>query len=209
MEDTKLIASKRALQGSANAARLRKSGILPGVIYGEGKEATSIELNMHDFDQMLHHHSSESVILSIQLDGQDLSVLVKDVQHHPVTSELMHVDMQVVDANKPIHVEIGLELVGDAAGVKAGGTLDHVMHAIEVECLPGDLVEVFEIDVSGMEIGHTLHVADLNLGSQFKLLADGDAIVAAVHEPRVEEEAEEGAATEPEVISAKKAEAAE
>jgi large subunit ribosomal protein L25 len=210
MEDTKLIAKKRDLQGSANSRRLRKTGILPGVVYGAGKEATPIQLDMHGFEQLLHHHTSENVMVEIAVEGEgDVPVLVKAVQHHPVTGELMHVDLQKVAMDKPIQVEIELELVGDAVGVKVGGTLEHIMHSIEVECLPGDLVEVIEVDVSGLKIGDSLHVSDLKVDSKLTLLADEDAIVATVSEPRVEveevEEGEEGAA-EPEVITEKKVE---
>lgn len=206
MEDTKLIAKKRELQGSSNARRLRKTGNIPGVIYGEGKEATAIQLNTHKFEQVLHHHSSENVILEIAVEGMgDVTVLVKDVQHHPVSSNVLHVDLQKVDANRPIHVDIVIELVGESAGVKLGGSLDQVMHEITVECLPGDLMEVIEIDISDLKIGDSLHVSDLNLGPKFKLLAEDDAIIVGVSEPRVQEEdGEEEAAGEPEVASKKK-----
>lgn len=207
MEDTKLIAKKREMQGSSNARRLRKTGNIPGVIYGEGKEATAIQLNTHNFEQVLHRHSSENVILEIAVEGVgDVTVLVKDVQHHPVSSNLLHVDLQKVDANRPIHVEIAIELVGESAGVKIGGSLDHVMHSILVECLPGDLMEAIEVDVTDLKIGDSLHVFDLKLGDKFKLLADEDAIIAVVSEPRVETEEvdEEGAVAEPEVVGKKK-----
>lgn len=213
MEDKKLIAKKRSLEGSSNARRMRHSGNLPGVVYGSDKAPVSIELNAHDFEQILHHHTSESLIIAINLEGEgDMSVLVKDVQHHPVTSDLMHVDLMRVEANKPIHVEIAIELVGESKGVKAGGILDHVMHSISVECLPGDLVESFNADVSKLEIGDSLHVSDLNLDSKYKLLVDEDAIVAGVSGPQAEEEeeAEEGeGAEEPELITDKKEEDAE
>ncbi len=213
MEETKLIAKKRILQGTGNSRRLRATGGLPGVIYGSEKEPVAIEIDCHEFELVLHHHASESMLLTIGLEGEgDVAVLVKEVQHHPVSSELVHVDFQRVSADRPIHVEIPLELIGEAVGVKAGGILDHVMHAIAVECLPGDLVESFDIDVSGMSIGDTLHVSDLQLGPKFKLLADEDAMVAAVSGPRTEEEeAGEGAegSAEPEVISRKKEEDSE
>ena len=211
MEDTKLIAKKRDLQGSSNARRLRRTGNLPGVIYGAGKEATAIELNTHDFEQVLHHHSSETMLVDVELQGEGLiSALVKEVQHHPVSGDLIHVDLQKMDADVAIQVEINIELVGEAAGVKAGGTLDLVMHTVEVECLPGDLIEAIEIDVSDLEIGSILHVSDLDLGAQFKVLSDTDAIIVSVAAPRAEEEDEdeatEGVAgTEPEVITEKKA----
>ncbi len=206
MEDTKLIAKKRDLEGSSNARRMRNAGSLPAVVYGDDKEPVSVEINAHDFEQILHHHASESLIIDVELEGEGLiSVLVKDVQHHPVTSDPLHVDLMRVAANKPIHVDVQLELVGEAAGVKAGGSLDHVMHSIGVECLPGDLVEAFEVDISDLEIGKALHVSELNLDSKFKLLVDADAIVATVSGPKAEEEAaEEGA--EPEVITEKKEE---
>lgn len=210
MEDTKLIAKKRELQGSSNMRRIRRAGTLPGVIYGEGKEGLAIQLDTHEFEQMLHHHASETMLVKIDIEGEGvISALVKEVQHHPVSSDLMHVDLQKVIAGKPIQVEIMLELVGEAAGVKAGGTLDHVMHSISVECLPRNLVDSIELDVSDMEIGTVLHVSDLQLGADFKVLVDEEAIVASVAEPRAEEEEEEGAeeatGAEPEVISEKKA----
>lgn len=212
MEDKKLIATKRNLDGSSNARRMRGAGNLPGVVYGAGKDPVSIEVNAHDFEQILHHHTSESLIIAISLEGEgDLSVLVKEVQHHPVTSDLLHVDFMRVEANKPIHVDIAIELVGESKGVKAGGILDQVMHAISVECLPGDLVENFEVNVSALEIGQSLHVSDLTLGAKYKLLVDDEAIVAAVSGPQAEEEeeAEEEAAAEPELVGEKAEEASE
>jgi large subunit ribosomal protein L25 len=213
--ENKLIAKKRSLEGSSNARRMRGTGSLPGVVYGSGKEPVSIEIDTHDFEQILHHSSSESMLIDISLEGEgDVSVLVKDVQHHPVSSELIHVDLLRVEANKPISVDIALELVGEAAGVKAGGILDHTMHSIAVECLPGDLVESFEVDVSALEIGQSLQVSDLNLDSKFKLLVDEESIVAGVSGPQAEEEeemevGEEEGAAEPEVITEKKDEAGE
>lgn len=212
MEETKLIAKKRDLQGSANARRMRKAGNLPAVVYGEGKEATPVQVETHVFEQLLHHHASETMLVDIEIEGEGTaSVLVKDVQHHPVTSELIHVDLQKVAADKPIQVEIALDITGEAAGVKAGGVMEVIMHVIAVECLPGDLVESVEVDVSELEIGATLHVSDLTLDSKLKLLSDPEAIVLSVAEPRIEEEpeeeeGEEAADAEPEVISEKKSE---
>jgi len=210
MEDKKLIAKKRSLEGSSNARRLRHTGNLPGVVYGSGQSPVSIEVDAHAFEQILHHHSSESVLIDINLEGEgDLSVLVKDVQHHPVSSELIHVDFMRIEANKPISVDIPLDLVGEAKGVKAGGILDSVMHSIAVECLPGDLVESFEVDVSALEIGDSLQISDLNLDSKYKIMVDEESIVAGVSGPQAEEEEDEedvDAATEPEVITEKKEE---
>ncbi len=207
MEDVKLIAKKRVLEGTGNARRLRNDGTLPGVVYGDEKEPVSVTVDMHDFEQILHHHVSESLLLEIELEGEgDISVLIKDVQHHPVTSDLMHVDLQRVSANKPIHVDVPIALIGESEGVKAGGTLDHVMHSIGVECLPKDLVEAFEVNVSGLKIGDSLSVADMNLGDKYKLLVDEDAIIASVTGPKSESDEDDAGTGEPEVIKEKKAE---
>ncbi len=210
MEDVKLIAKKRSLEGSSNARRMRRAGSLPGVIYGDDKEAVSVELNTHDFEQILHHHSSESLMIEIELEGEgDMSVLIKDVQHHPVSGDPLHIDLLRVAVDKVIHVDIQVELVGEAAGAKAGGSVDHVMHSIGVECLPGDLVDTIEVDVSALEIGQALHVSDITFSDTFKVLVDGSAIVATVSGPTAESEDDEDAvagASEPEVITEKKEE---
>ncbi len=212
MEDAKLIAKKRDLQGTSNSRRMRRAGSLPGIIYGEGKEASPVQLDMHAFEELLHHHATETLITEIAMDGAgDVSVLVKDVQRHPVNGSILHVDMLKIIAGQAIQVDILLSLVGEAAGVKEGGILDQVMHSISIECLPRNLVESIEVDVSEMGIGDTLCVADLALGTKFTTTIEEDAIVASVAVPRAEEEPEEegladaAEGAEPEVISEKKA----
>lgn len=211
MEDTKLIAKNRDLQGSSNSRRLRKAGNLPCVVYGEGKEAIPVQIETHAFEQLLHHHATETLITEIDIEGSGkVQVLVKEVQRHPVTGDVIHVDLLKIVAGQAIQVDILLELVGEAAGVKGGGALEQVMHSIAIECLPQDLVESIEVDVSEMEIGDTLCVSDLNLGRKLKTIIEGDVIVATIAEPRAEEEPEEEVVeevegAEPEVISEKKA----
>lgn len=209
MEDIKLIAKKRTGQGSSEVRRMRSAGILPGVIYSGGGDAVSIQLDMHAFEQLLHHHTSESLIAEVELDGKPIPVLVKDVQHQPVTSDLLHVDLQQVNMSEVIQVEIELDLVGESAGVKAGGVMEQVVHAVEIECLPGDLVESLSVDVSALEIGDTLTAADIKLSDKFTLLSDPEMVVISIGGPRSEEEEEVNGdeATEPEVLTEKKEEA--
>jgi large subunit ribosomal protein L25 len=211
MKDTKLIAKKRDLQGSSNSRRLRKAGSLPCVVYGEGKEASAIEIETHAFEQLLHHHATETLITEIDLEGAgEIQVLVKEVQRHPVSGDIIHVDLLKIVAGQTIQVDILLELIGEAAGVKEGGVIEQVMHSIAIECLPKDLIESIEVDVSDMGIGDSMCVSDLNLGNKFRTQVEEDAIVVSVAEPRAEEEPEEEVAedvegAEPEVISEKKA----
>ena len=207
MEDTKLIAKKRDLEGSSNARRMRHAGALPGVIYGAKKAPVSVELDAHSFERILNNHSNETMIIEIELEGEgDLSVLVKEVQHHPVNSTLMHVDLQRIVAGQTIQVDIEVVLVGESEGVKAGGSLDQVMHSIGVECLPKDLVDAIDVDISDLAIGSNLHVSDLGIDAKFKLLVDDTAIVCAVAGPKGEEEDADDAGTEPVVITEKNAE---
>lgn len=208
MEDRRLIVEKRALQGSADSRRLRKEGTLPGVIYGEGNEAQAIQVKMHDFELILHHHASESLLIEIDLEDEgNLAVLVKEVQHHPVTSELMHVDLQKVSMDKPIVASIPIELVGESEGAKMGGVVEHLLHEIDVECLPGDLIDTIKVDVSELKIGDSLAVEDLDTcGGKFRFLQDAESTVVAIAGPNVESDDDEESASEPEVIRAKKVE---
>ena len=204
MDDTKLIAQKRETKGSAAARRLRREGILPAVVYSEGKEATSIQLDAHTFEQMLNHHATEHMMVELTIDGAAVPAVVKDVEHHPVTGTVMHADFQAVSMDKEIHVAVPVELVGEAEGVKAGGVLEHLLHEVEVQCLPGDLMEAIELDVSDMKIGDLLTLADIGIDAdKYTFLADADTAVATVAGPRTEADDAEGAEqTEPEVIGA-------
>ncbi len=219
--DAKLKVTSRDLKGSPNARRMRRDGLIPGVIYSDGGEARAVSLPKHEFEQMLHHHAGEQMMLTIDLDGKESSVLLKDVQHNIMTGGTIHVDLQEVSMNKKLRVHTAIELVGEADGVKnQGGVLDHLLHSVEVECLPGDILEKIEVDVSELNMGDMLTIKDIQLDtSKYEILMDGDVGVASVSAPRVAEEpvegeegaegAEEGASTEPEVINEKKAEDAE
>jgi large subunit ribosomal protein L25 len=210
--DAKLIVTSRDKKGSANVRRMRRAGLIPGVVYGDGGEARQVSLPQHEFEQMLRHHAGEQMMVEIELDGKPESVLLKDVQHEPLSGSVLHVDFQEVSLTKRLKVEISIELTGEPKGVKTqGGMLDHTLHFVEVECLPGDILEQIEVDVSGLEIGDVLTVKDIELdASKYEILMDDDTAVASVLAPRVaadDEEAEAGA--EPEVLTEKKKEDAE
>ena len=209
MEAQQISVKKRSLEGSSASRRMRHAGLLPGVIYGIDSNPLAVELETHALEQVLHHHASETILVDIDLEGEgSVSVLLKEVQHHPVSGALLHVDLQRVAANQTLQVEVSLELVGEPEGVKLGGLLDQVMHTILVECLPADLPETVNVDVSELEIGSALHVSDLKLGNKVVVLSDTDAVVASVSAPKVEQEedADEDVEAEPEVITEKPSE---
>jgi large subunit ribosomal protein L25 len=210
--DAKITVKSRELKGSANARRLRREGWIPGVIYRDGAEARPVSLPKHEFEQMLHHHASEHVMVKIQLEGKEESVLLKEVQHDPLTDGVEHVDLQEVAMDKKLHVTVPVELVGEAEGVKnQGGVLDHLLHEVEISCFPADIPEAINVDVSGMKLGDMLMVKDIKIdASRITVLMDAEIGVASVSLPKVVEEpvAEEGAAAPagPEVLREKKAE---
>ncbi len=212
--DAKITVKSRDVKGSAGARRLRRDGWVPGVIYSEGGVARMVSLPKHDFEQMLRHHASEHVMVKVQVEGgAEESVLLKEVQHNALSGGVVHVDMQKVDMNKKLCVEVPVELVGEADGVRnQGGVLDHLLHHLEIECFPADIPEEIDVDVTDLKLGDILTVKDIKIdASKYTILMDADVGVAAVTAPKVVEEpvAEEAAAavaSGPEVIREKKPE---
>jgi large subunit ribosomal protein L25 len=208
--DKKIILKPRELKGSSNARRMRRDGLVPGVIYSKGGEARHVSIPGHEFEQILRHHAGEQMMLNIQVEGgQDESVLLKDVQHDPVSAAVLHVDLQSVAMNEKLEVEVQIELTGEAEGVHQGGILDHLLHTVEVECLPSDIPESIEVDVTGLAIGDLLCVKDIQVdSSKIEILTDPELGVASVSLPKAVEETDEeageaGEGNEPEVIGEK------
>ena len=220
MKETKLTAKTREAKGTASAGRLRRTGWFPAVVYGEGRPGLDIQLNEHDFVVMLRTHRSENMIVDLTVEGRDkpVKVMLKAMQHHPLTGRIIHVDFYEVSMTRKIEIEVPVKLVGVPTGVaNEGGILEHVLRTLDVLCLPGDMVEEFALDVTALAIGKTLRVRDVPVdAAKYKVLSDPDQVVAAVAAPRTEEE--EKAATEaeaavaaagPEVLTEKKEEEGE
>jgi large subunit ribosomal protein L25 len=212
-QDIKIKADVRVEQGSAASRRLRRSGSVPGIVYGGDNEPRMIELNEHDFSLLLAHHASEHLIMDLQV-GKDkmVKVLLEEVQHHPVSGRVMHVDFREISMTEKISLAVPVELTGEPVGVATqGGVLEQMLREVEVECLPADVLEQIEVDVSGLHIGETATVAVIELDSaKYTVLTAADVALAGVAAPRVAEDAEEGeeeaesSDQEPEVIGEKK-----
>ena len=204
MKETKLTAKARTGKGSAEAGRLRRTGWFPAVVYGEGRPGVDIQLNEHDFVMMLRSHRSENMILDLTVEGAEkpYKVMLKAMQHHPLTGRVIHVDFYEVSMTRKIEIEVPVKLAGVPTGVaNEGGILEHVLRALTVQCLPGDLIEEVELDVAGLHVGKTLRVRDVQIdAAKYKVLDDPDQVVAAVAAPRTEEE--EKATTEAEAATA-------
>ena len=218
MKELKLVAKPREEKGSGPAGRLRREGIVPAVIYGEGKPAKMVQVNAHEFEQVLRGHTGEHMLVDLTVEGTgDHKVLIEEVQHHPVSGKVIHADFHEVSMTKKLSIEIPIELMGEPVGVtQQGGVLEHILREVEVECLPQDILEEIQVDVTGLGIGDSLTVEDIKLDpAKYEVLSEPELAIAAVAAPRIEEEpvaAEEEAvegAEGPEVITEKKEEGEE
>ena len=197
-----IVASKREGKGTGASRRLRRAGSVPGVVYGAGKDAVSIEFDHKTLFLQFRHEAFHASILTLDLEGKKESVLLRDYQMHPVRNTIQHIDFQRVSATEKIHVKVPLHFTNEDAGpgVKlGGGIITHILTEADVSCLAKDLPEFIEIDLGNMEVGQTIHLSEIKLpkGVEFVQLAHGaDTAVVNVSKPRgaVAEEAEEGAA---------------
>lgn len=190
-------AFRRDLQGTGASRRLRRAGRVPGILYGADKPAQPIELDHNDLFQHLRHESFHASILTMNLDGQNEQVLLRDVQMHPWKREVAHVDFQRVSKDRKIHMKVPLHFINAeiSPGVKlSGGIVSHVLTELDISCLPADLPEYIEVDLGNLALGHSIHLTDLKLpnGVEAVLHKGENPVVATVAIPRalvVEEEA--------------------
>jgi large subunit ribosomal protein L25 len=204
-----LEAAHRSDTGKGVARKLRADGRVPGVYYGRGEDSIALTVALKDLYQVLESADGSNVIVDLKLTGaaaKDRKALIREIQRDPVAGTLLHLDLQHISLTERITVEVPIVLLGTPAGVKdGGGILEHLLREVEVECLPTDIPSKLEIDVSGLQIGDSLHVSDLKV-ERGEILTEATRAIAAVVPPTVLEEvkpAEEGAALEPEVIGAK------
>ena len=198
-------AEPRSLQGSGASRRLRRESKVPGVVYGAGKDAMPIEVDHKDLWFKLRMEAFHASILDLEVGSEKSQVLLRDYQMHPFRPLILHVDFQRVAADKKIHMKVPLHFKNAeiSPGVKvAGGQVQHVMNELEISCLPKDLPEFIEVDLSEMQAGHSLHLSTLKLpeGVEAIVPKGEDPTVATVVIPRVmtaDEEAAEVAAAAP------------
>ena len=205
-------AKVRSEIGGRRPRRIRSSGRVPAILYGAGT-AQALELNGREIAEALHGASSESVLVDLTVEAEGGATtkkmaLIREVQHDPLRDTIEHVDFHQVEENKKLRVEVPVHEIGEAVGVRTGGgILDHALRTLRVECLPKDLPERIDVDVSALEVGQSIHVGEVKLPAGVTVLNAKELPVFMVLLPTVEEEvkpAAEGAPTEPEVIREKK-----
>jgi large subunit ribosomal protein L25 len=193
-ERVKLQVKERDRRGSADARRLRREGLIPGVLYGSGKQPHAICIPERELRRVLTGQGGLHAILDVVLEGQKTThaSILKDYQQDPIRGHISHVDLQEVRLDKPIQASVNVQLVGEPAGTKEGGVLSQVQREINVEALPMEIPEHIDLDVSGMAIGDTLRLADLAAMDGVTYLDDPEeTVLATVTLPTRVEEPEE------------------
>ncbi len=205
----KINAQLRTESGRNAVKKIKQAGFVPAVIYGAKDPARNLQINEREVSRLLGHATSESVLVEVQIQGGDTkTALIQEVQHHPVTGGILHIDLHAISMDEVLTAEVNVETIGEAEGVKTGGgVLEVILRTLEIECLPADLPEAINVDVSALKIGDAVHVRQLALPKGVTVLNDADLTVVSVAAPTVVEEttpstAEAGA--QPEVINEKK-----
>lgn len=212
MATSQLSATARATFGKGAARSLRRDGQVPAVIYGHAREPQSLAVNARDFNRLLDRVGSENTVVELTVDGAMSHTLIREVQRHPVKRTIIHVDFQELVAGERVIVSIPIVLQGIPAGVRlSGGVLNQVLQELECRVDPLNMPGHIDVDVTNVNIGHSLHVSDIAIPEGVEVLEDADATVAVVAAPKTEVEPTavvEGAepATEPELIRKAKAE---
>ncbi len=178
-------AEHRRELGSAPARRLRREGKLPAILYGHGMESVPLSLPRQQVEHSLHRGSHT---ITLALEGDEVTAVVRDVQYDTMTQELLHVDLVRIVQGERVHVSVPITLMGEASGITKGGILDQVIHELELECLPDRIPDRIVVDVGSLEIGNTVLVRELELAEGVDIRHKADSVVVTVHPPRVLEE---------------------
>ncbi|HEX7578219.1 MAG TPA: 50S ribosomal protein L25 [Verrucomicrobiae bacterium] len=184
--------------------KLRGSGRVPAVIYGRQTKPQNLEVNAKEFSDLIHRSVSENLLVDLSIENDARAkrlALVQEIQHYPLDGKVLHVDFHEVAENEKVTVQVPVETVGEAAGVKnSGGVLEHVLFKLKVRSLPKDLPEQIVVDVTHLELGKAIHIGEIKLRDGVEILGDKNIPVIAVAMPRTEEE--EAATTEAEPVAA-------
>lgn len=202
MDKVLLEAKVRESISKSHINQMRKNGKVPGVFYSKHHEPISIEVSERALNPLVF--TAKTNLISLKVDNQDtLDCIIKDIQFDPVTDRVIHFDLIGLQKGEKVEIEVPVQLIGSAVGVKEGGQLQHILHKIQLECLPSDIPEHIEINVTNLKIGDAVHIKDLNVPNVSFSIPEDSIVVSVTHakvekEPVPADELEEAA--EPEVI---------
>lgn len=197
--------------------KIRRLGMIPAVVYGRGSSTLSIKLNAQEFFKTFHGHVAENILIDLSFrDAPDKAktVIIKEFQKHPTKEEVLHIDFIEIHAGEKLSTHIPIHVKGKSVGVAKGGILEHALRELYIECLPQDIPSDIIVDITDLDIGNSVHVRDLQLGENVKVLTPVDTTVVSVavlkkveeEVPEAAEAAEEAASAEPELIKKEKPE---
>jgi large subunit ribosomal protein L25 len=203
--ETIIAAQPRASRGKNEARRTRKSGLIPAVVYGAFKDPVSVTVNPKEISKIIHSKTGHNSIFDIDIEGVERTpVIVADEQYHPIRSTLMHIDLRRIDLTRKLKVSVPIHVTGESKGVKQqGGVLDVVTRQIEIECIPDDIPNQFDVDVTELMIGGTIRVGELPVKEGVRILTAGEAVIAHVVGIKEEAAAAVAVVAEPEVAAKK------
>ena len=205
MRQVQMDVSVRSKTGKEIARKLRRQGLVPAIIYGPGTDPIPLAVKLNELKKVLFRYRGEQILFNLNIldngSSQQKLALVKELQYHPITDEIIHVDFYEISMEREVEVEVPVEIVGKARGVERGGHLQVLLHTITVACLPGLIPDKIQIDVSDLDIGDVIHVRDLTPPEGVRYLDDPDESVVTILAPEEEEvpaeEAEEAGEAPP------------
>lgn len=213
MKSVALNAFVRSQAGRIEVKKLRSAGRVPATIYGRQTKPENIEVVARELDELIHHSASENILVDLAVDQKKRLALVQEVQHHPLSGKVLHVDFHEVNESEAVTVSVPVETTGEASGVKnGGGVLEHVLFKLKVRALPKNLPEQILIDVSALEVGKSIHIGEVKAPEGVEILGNKNAPVVAVAMPKAEVEETPAAAAasgEVEMTKEKKEEGAD
>ena len=197
-----LAAKRRSETGKGAARRIRAAGQIPAVLYGKDQDPIALTVDAQETGHLFHSISVENTIVNVKIEdeAEELETLVREIQMHPFRPDIVHVDFYRIQRGVAIEVDVPVNYMGTPEGVKHGGVLEAILHELRVKCVPSKIPEIIEVDVSGLEVGDSIHASEIEVEEDVELLTDPIRTLCLVAVPKVEvveeEELEEGVEVE-------------
>ena len=204
-----LQAEHRTVAGTSAVKRLRKSGIVPAALYGRKAQPTNLQVHGKTFSKLLEGSASDNILVSLKIEGgSEQLALVQEVQHDYLRGGILHIDFHAVVSDEEIHANVPVVPLGESPGQKLGGLIEILHHEVEVHCLPRDLPESIEVDISELQLGQAIHIGDMKFPDRVTPRLAGDVVIIMCVEPKVEAEPTPAAAAAAPAAAAPAADAA-
>jgi len=184
MENLRLVAKHREELGKGPAGRARRKGWIPGIMYGSGEKNIAILVPSRELNELIRKTGGEKVLIDLTVGDESKLTTIQEIQRHPVTGQIIHVDFLILHKDREVEVEIPVVTSGTAPGVKRGGILDVITHSLRIRALPKDIPSHIEIDISGLDVGGVVHVKDISLPG-VHIVNPPDQPVVSILSPRV------------------------